>query len=162
MDNLSRGARFLIASLSIGLAGACGGDDSSPTEVIDPTPVTTATVQATPAERFTPGRVNLVAGGTVTFAFGSSELGPDTQKALVMLAGRLRKTPAEILVEGHADGVGDGGAEGVRELGVLLLDDGGGALFGFVEQVLELGRFAGAGFEGLVVVAEHGAEPGVF
>ena len=71
MGNLSRGARFLIASLSIGLAGACGGDDSSPTEVIDPTPVTTATVQATPAERFTPGRVNLVAGGTVTFAFGS-------------------------------------------------------------------------------------------
>ena len=60
-----------MASLSIGFAAACGGDDSSPTEVVDPTPVTSATVQATPAERFTPGRVNLVAGGTVTFAFGS-------------------------------------------------------------------------------------------
>ena len=71
MDAFSRGARFLIASLSIGLAVACGGDDSSPTEVIDEKPVSAATVQATPAERFTPGRVNLVAGGTVTFAFGS-------------------------------------------------------------------------------------------
>ncbi|HEX6050283.1 MAG TPA: hypothetical protein VFZ21_13470, partial [Gemmatimonadaceae bacterium] len=71
MHTLSRSARLLIASLSIALVGACGGDDDSPTEVVDPTPVSTATVQATPAERFTPGRVNLVAGGTVTFAFGS-------------------------------------------------------------------------------------------
>jgi plastocyanin len=71
MNAFSRGARTLVASLSIGLAGACGGDDSSPTEVIDPTPVSTATVQATPAERFTPGRITLVAGGTVSFAFGS-------------------------------------------------------------------------------------------
>jgi len=71
MHSLSRGARLLIAALSVTLAGACGGDDDSPTEVIDPDPVSAATVQATPAERFTPGRVNLTAGGTVTFAFGS-------------------------------------------------------------------------------------------
>src|SRR5688572_20503081 len=71
MHSLSRGARLLIAALSVTLAGACGGDDDSPTEVIDPDPVSAATLQATPAERFTPGRVNLTAGGTVTFAFGS-------------------------------------------------------------------------------------------
>ena len=69
-----RAAHFLIASLSIALLGACGGDDyPSPTEVVDPTPANEATVQATPAQRFTPGRVNLIAGGTVTFAFGSLE-----------------------------------------------------------------------------------------
>jgi plastocyanin len=73
MHNSSRGVHFLIASLSIALVGACGSDDSSPTEVVEPTPVSAATVQATPAQRFTPGRVNLVAGGTVTFAFGSLE-----------------------------------------------------------------------------------------
>ena len=73
MHTSFRGARFLIASLSITLVSACGGDDSSPSEVVDPTPVSTATVQATPAERFTPDRVNLVSGGTVTFAFGSLE-----------------------------------------------------------------------------------------
>lgn len=66
-----RGAHLLIASLSIGLVAACGGDDSSPTEIVDPAPVSAATVQATPAERFTPGRINLTAGGTVTFDFGS-------------------------------------------------------------------------------------------
>ncbi|MDF2771055.1 MAG: blue (type 1) copper domain protein [Geminicoccaceae bacterium] len=71
MHSLSRGARLLIASLSITLVGACGGDDDSPTEIVDPAPVPAATVQATPAERFTPGRVTLIAGGTVTFAFGS-------------------------------------------------------------------------------------------
>jgi len=73
MRTYIRGAHLLIASLSIALLGACGGDDDSPTEVADPTPVQAATVQATPAQRFTPGRVNLIAGGTVTFAFGSLE-----------------------------------------------------------------------------------------
>jgi plastocyanin len=71
MTAYSRGAHLLIASLSIALVAACGGDDSSPTEIVDPAPVSAATVQATPAERFTPGRINLVAGGTVTFDFGS-------------------------------------------------------------------------------------------
>ena len=74
MHTYSRAAYSLIASLSIALLAACGGDDdSSPTEVVDSTPVQAATVQATPAERFTPGRVTVVAGGTVTFAFGSLE-----------------------------------------------------------------------------------------
>ena len=71
MTAYSRGAHLLIASVSIALAAACGGDDSSPTEIVDPAPVSAATVQATPAERFTPGRINLTAGGTVTFDFGS-------------------------------------------------------------------------------------------
>lgn len=71
MTAYSRGAHLLIASLSIALVAACGGDDSSPTEIVDPAPVSAATVQATPAERFTPGRINLAAGGTVTFDFGS-------------------------------------------------------------------------------------------
>jgi plastocyanin len=71
MHTYSRCAHSLIASLSIALVGACGGDDSSPTQLDDPTPVQAATVQATPAERFTPGRVNLIAGGTVRFDFGS-------------------------------------------------------------------------------------------
>jgi plastocyanin len=33
--------------------------------------VSAATVQATPSIKFTPNRVNLVVGGTVTFAFGT-------------------------------------------------------------------------------------------
>ena len=73
MHTYSRGAQTLIASLSIVLLGACGGDDDSPTAVVDPTPVQAATVQATPGERFTPNRITLIAGGTVTFAFGSLE-----------------------------------------------------------------------------------------
>jgi plastocyanin len=44
-----------------------------PTPDPDPTPVTAATVQATPSIAFTPSRVNLLAGGTVTFDFGSVE-----------------------------------------------------------------------------------------
>jgi plastocyanin len=62
-------ARILAVSVIATLA-ACGGGDS-PTEPVDQTPVEAATVQATPSERFTPGRVNLLVGGTVTFAFGS-------------------------------------------------------------------------------------------
>jgi plastocyanin len=57
------------ASLAIAALGACGGD--SPTEPVNPTPVPAATVQAIPSEQFTPGRVTLAVGGTVTFAFGS-------------------------------------------------------------------------------------------
>ena len=73
MHTYSRTAHSLIASLSIALLAACGGDEDSPTptEVVDPTPVQAATVQATPAQQFTPGRVNVIAGGTVTFDFGS-------------------------------------------------------------------------------------------
>jgi plastocyanin len=67
-----RAAQFLLAPLALLALAACGGD--SPTgPVTDPTPVPAATVQATPAEQFTPNRVTLVAGGTITFAFGSLE-----------------------------------------------------------------------------------------
>lgn len=64
--------RGMLAALvaSLGLA-ACGGDSS--TSPYDPTPVTTATVQATPALQFTPNQINLSVGGTVTFAFGTVE-----------------------------------------------------------------------------------------
>jgi plastocyanin len=58
-----------LASLAIAALGACGGD--SPTEPVVETPVPAATVQAIPSEKFTPGRVTLTVGGTVTFAFGS-------------------------------------------------------------------------------------------
>ena len=67
-------APFVIAALAA--LAACGGGYSptaptDPTDPTDPTPVAAATVQATPSEQFTPGRVNLTVGGTVTFAFGS-------------------------------------------------------------------------------------------
>jgi len=68
----SRDARIVVSSLSITALtalAACGGD--SPSAPVDQTPVQTATVQATPSIKFTPNRVNLVAGGTVTFDFGS-------------------------------------------------------------------------------------------
>jgi len=65
-----RDACVLAASLALAVLAACGGD--SPTEpVVNQTPVPEATVQATPAEKFTPGQITLTAGGTVTFAFGS-------------------------------------------------------------------------------------------
>jgi plastocyanin len=68
-----RGAQFLLAPLVTLALAACGGD--SPTAPVDQPqpPVPAATVQATPSEQFTPGLVTLVAGGTVTFAFGSLE-----------------------------------------------------------------------------------------
>ena len=77
MKPIFRGATRLLAPLMIAALGACGGGYSSPTgpadpgDPGDPTPVRDATVQATPAEQFTPGRINLLVGGTVTYAFGS-------------------------------------------------------------------------------------------
>ena len=68
-----RGASALyvsIASLVIAALAGCGGD--SPTAPVTQTPpVSSATVNATPSEQFTPGQVTLTVGGTVTFAFGS-------------------------------------------------------------------------------------------
>ena len=65
----------LLAPFAIAALGACGGYSPTaplyPTGPTDQTPVPAATVQATPSEQFTPGRVNLTVGGTVTFAFGS-------------------------------------------------------------------------------------------
>ena len=70
-----RGASRLLAPFTIAALAACGGSGYSaptgPTDPTDPTPVAAATVQATPSEQFTPGRINLTVGGTVTFAFGS-------------------------------------------------------------------------------------------
>ena len=70
-----RGALSLLAPFVIAALSACGGDYNSPTEPVNQnpnqTPVPAATVQATPAEKFTPGQVTLTVGGTVTFAFGA-------------------------------------------------------------------------------------------
>jgi plastocyanin len=70
-----RGASRFLAPLAMAALAACGGgysptapSDPGPT---DPNPVAAATVQATPSEQFTPGRINLTVGGTVTYAFGS-------------------------------------------------------------------------------------------
>jgi plastocyanin len=75
MQTILRGASRLLAPLAIVALAACGGySPTAPkdtTDSTDQTPVPQATVQATPAEQFTPGRVNLTVGGTVTFAFGS-------------------------------------------------------------------------------------------
>jgi plastocyanin len=71
MSNQFRGARIIFATLATAALGACGGGGDSITGPVDPTPVSAATVQATPSIKFTPNRVNLVVGGTVTFAFGT-------------------------------------------------------------------------------------------
>jgi plastocyanin len=75
MRIILRGASRLLAPFAIVALAACGGySGTAPTNTNDnsnQTPVPQATVQATPAEQFTPGRVNLTVGGTVTFAFGS-------------------------------------------------------------------------------------------
>jgi plastocyanin len=71
MRNHFRSARILLASLTTAALGACGGD--SATGPVVTTPVPAATVQATPAIKFTPNTVTLIAGGTVTFDFGSVE-----------------------------------------------------------------------------------------
>ena len=65
-----------LAAAAAFFAAACGGDgygSGGPTGPVDPgtAPVLAATVQATPAERFTPPSVVLAIGGTVTFEFGS-------------------------------------------------------------------------------------------
>ena len=75
MQTIFRGATKLLAPFVIAALAACGGGGynapSGPTDPGDPTPVRDATVQATPSEQFTPGRINLLVGGTVTYAFGS-------------------------------------------------------------------------------------------
>lgn len=60
--------RALAVALLVGGA-ACGGGDSTAPD--DPPPVQAATVDATPQIQFTPGRVRLLRGGTVTFRFGT-------------------------------------------------------------------------------------------
>ncbi|HEY6829034.1 MAG TPA: plastocyanin/azurin family copper-binding protein [Gemmatimonadaceae bacterium] len=66
--------RFVFAAVlaaAVSLA-ACGGDGASSVDPV-PTPgpvVTSAVVQATPANQFTPGTINLAVGGSVEFDFG--------------------------------------------------------------------------------------------
>ena len=64
-----RSSGILIATALVALA-ACGGSPSSPNPGGGgpPPPVTNASVAATAANTFTPSTVNLVVGGTVTFA----------------------------------------------------------------------------------------------
>ena len=73
----NRWVRGLVIAAAF-FAAACGGGDGygsagGPTGPVDPgtAPVPAATVQATPAQRFTPQSVVLTVGGTVTFEFGS-------------------------------------------------------------------------------------------
>lgn len=82
-DTLARDeprARRLGLMMAVLVAAACGGYGDGygggPTDPGTPAPgpaVGAATVQATPAEQFTPRTVELTAGGTVTFAFGTLE-----------------------------------------------------------------------------------------
>jgi plastocyanin len=62
--------RFAAIAAAVLLAAGCGGDDADGPTSPGGQPTATATVQATPDIRFTPATVELIAGGTVTFAFG--------------------------------------------------------------------------------------------
>jgi plastocyanin len=66
-------ARRLALLATVPLAAACGSSDgyTSPTGSSGDPPAPAATVQATPAIRFTPATIELTVGGTVTFAFGA-------------------------------------------------------------------------------------------
>lgn len=64
--------RGLIAVAAVPYIAACSGGGYGGGMTTSPTPPSaTATVQATPANQFTPGTVNLLVGGTVAFEFGT-------------------------------------------------------------------------------------------
>ena len=63
--------RRILSLATLAFAVSCGSDGPTYPDVPDGPPVNSATISATPAERFTPGGVRLQAGGTITFAFGS-------------------------------------------------------------------------------------------
>jgi plastocyanin len=65
MSRIHRSALFAAACL----LAACGPTKMPTMPMESPTPVAAADVQATTAERFTPGTVTLTRGGTVTFDF---------------------------------------------------------------------------------------------
>jgi len=68
-----RSFMFVAALAAAALLAACGGGGANSTNPI-PTPdtlVTSAIVQATPADRFTPATINLAVGGTIEFDFGA-------------------------------------------------------------------------------------------
>ena len=58
-----------ISLIGLALLAGCGGASGSPTSVS--TPPASGTVAAAPNLTFSPATLNLVAGATVTFAFGS-------------------------------------------------------------------------------------------
>lgn len=62
--------RRTAVSALVALAACGGGYSTGPTG--DPNPVPAATVDATPSIAFTPSRVVLTRGGTVTFRFGAT------------------------------------------------------------------------------------------
>jgi plastocyanin len=66
--------RLGAGSLAVALLCACGGSNA-PTDPTNPPsdgpPSLSATVAATPAIAFTPNRVSLLVGGTLTINFGS-------------------------------------------------------------------------------------------
>ena len=64
----------IVSSLAASALVACGSGygATGPGPQVDPGPPTLqATVDATPGDSFTPGRIQLFQGGTVTFAFGT-------------------------------------------------------------------------------------------
>ena len=63
--------RRLAAIAAVPYLAACGGAGYDGMTTSPTPPSATATVQATPADQFTPGTVNLLVGGTVTFEFGA-------------------------------------------------------------------------------------------
>lgn len=69
-----RSSMIFAALAAAVLLVACGGDGGANSTSPMPQPdtlVTSATVQATPAIRFTPATINLAVGGTIDFDFGA-------------------------------------------------------------------------------------------
>jgi hypothetical protein len=66
-DMLIRLGVVALAALVVGCGGSGGGYGTGPT----PPPPPANTVDATPAEAFTPASITVTAGTTVSFAFGS-------------------------------------------------------------------------------------------
>ena len=78
VSSRSRAIGHVLFVIALPLAAACGGDNNAYGGVTDPgdgggAPTAAATVRATPAIQFTPATVELTAGGTVTFDFGTLE-----------------------------------------------------------------------------------------